>query len=65
MHNDPAHDPGAYGRLCIQTRVIALRNVLWAMGERKRAAALIGDRDALLAAVTQPSDAISDATWAG
>jgi uncharacterized protein len=52
--------PGDYGRLCIQTRVIALYNVLRAMDQTGLAAACLQDGTALAAAVQQPSDRIAD-----
>ena len=52
--------PGEYGRLCIQTRIITLCNVLQAMGQVELADACLRDDRALAAAVRQPSDRIAD-----
>lgn len=52
--------PGEYDRLCIQTRAVALYNVLRAMGQNGLAAASLADGPALAAAVQQPSDRIAD-----
>ena len=50
--------PGAYDRLCIQTRIIALRNVLVAMGHRDLMHRLLEDDEALERAICQASDAL-------
>ncbi len=47
-------------RLCIQTRIIALRNILENMGEGKRMSDLLNNRQALEAFALQPSDALGD-----
>jgi uncharacterized protein len=52
----PAGADGAYDRLCIQTRVIALRNVLKAMGRDDLTRELLADDGALRAAILQPAD---------
>jgi uncharacterized protein len=49
--------PGAYDRLCIQTRIITLRNILHAMGRDDLALALL---QALERAVCQASDLLRD-----
>ncbi len=51
---------GEYGRLCIQTRAIALHNILSAMDETGLGVACLHDGPALAAAVLQPSDRIAD-----
>lgn len=56
--------PGEYGRLCIQTRIITLCNVLQAMGQADLADTCLRDGRALTAAVLQPSDRIADAVAA-
>jgi uncharacterized protein len=53
--------PGAYDRLCIQTRIIALRNILKAMGRDDLAGALLADEDALQGVVWQHVDTIAGA----
>ena len=63
VNNELPLRPGAYGRLCVQTRIIALRNILCAMGQGERMAALWQNTSALQAAVTQDSDLISDVRW--
>jgi uncharacterized protein len=52
--------PGAYDRLCIQTRIITLRNVLKALGRDDLIGALLVDRQALERVVLQVSDAMAD-----
>jgi uncharacterized protein len=54
-------EPGAYTDLCVQTRIIALRNILSAMGREDLVRALLDDRDALESTVWQPVDRIADA----
>jgi len=51
--------PGDYDRLCLQTRLITLRNILEAMGRPDLVHALLEDREALERAVWQASDALS------
>jgi len=60
VNHTPAGPPGAYGRLCIQTRVIALRNVLKALGQDDLAQAWLQDREALERSVQQRSDVLLD-----
>lgn len=52
--------PGAYDRLCIQTRIIALSNILKGMGEEQLVWQLLDDTMALQAAVQQPCDRLLD-----
>jgi uncharacterized protein len=52
--------PGAYDRLCIQTRIITLCNVLQAMGREDLTSALLDDTEALSRAMLQASDAMAD-----
>lgn len=52
--------PGDYDRLCLQTRAIALRNILKALNHDDLACELLQDRPALERAVWQPSDALAD-----
>lgn len=52
--------PGAYDRLCIQTRIIALRNILKAMGQDALAWTWLHDRPALERTAHQGSDALLD-----
>jgi len=54
---------GGYDRLCIQTRIIALSNILKGMGEARVVWELLEDALALKAAVGQASDRLSD--WGG
>ncbi|MGD8623603.1 MAG: hypothetical protein PVJ34_03630 [Anaerolineae bacterium] len=53
--------PRAYDRLCIQTRIIALGNILKAMGQDALLAALLAEDAALARAVEQPTDRIAGA----
>jgi uncharacterized protein len=59
-HVLPAGD-GAYDRLCVQTRIITLGNILRAMGQDALLAALLDDGAALARAVEQRSDRIAEA----
>ncbi len=52
--------PGAYDRLCIQTRIIALRSVLKAMGRDDLVSALLVNAGALEKVVWQASDTMAD-----
>jgi uncharacterized protein len=56
VNHAPAGPPGAYPRLCIQTRIIALRNVLKAMGQDDLAQDWLQDREAMGKSVWQLSD---------
>jgi uncharacterized protein len=60
VHNELPRRPGDYGPRCVQTRVIALRNILYGMGEGERMAALLDNQGALLAAITRDSDLLLD-----
>jgi radical SAM protein with 4Fe4S-binding SPASM domain len=51
---------GAYDRLCLQTRLISLRNLLKTMGFDDLTPALLADDRALERAARQPSDALMD-----
>lgn len=50
--------PGNYDRLCLQTRIITLCNILASMGRTDLVDRLLADRAALEKAIWQPSDAI-------
>ena len=52
--------PGDYDRLCLQTRIITLRNILEAMGRQDLTRKLLGDEEALDRAVRQASDTLAD-----
>ena len=52
--------PGDYDDLCLQTRIITLRNILKAMGRRDLALRLLEDSGALEKAVWQASDTLGD-----
>jgi uncharacterized protein len=52
--------PGAYDRLCIQTRIITLSNILKAMARDDLVAELLADAEALERVVWQVSDAMAD-----
>ena len=60
VNHAPAGPPGAYTRLCIQTRIIALRNILKAMGRDDLAQDWLQDRDATERSVWQVSDVLLD-----
>lgn len=60
VNHPSAGPPGAYDRLCIQTRIIALRNVLKAMGQDHLAREWLRDREAVERSVYQASDLLLD-----
>jgi len=60
VNHAPGGPPGAYDRLCIQTRIISLRNVLKAMGQDHLAREWLGDREAVERSVYQVSDSLLD-----
>ncbi len=60
VNHAPAGPPGTYDRLCIQTRIIALRNVLKAMDHDGLAQKWLRDREKLERSVCQASDLLLD-----
>jgi uncharacterized protein len=60
VNHRPEGPPGTYDRLCIQTRAIALQNVLEAMGQDDLAARWLGSQQAMETAICQPSDLLAD-----
>lgn len=60
VNHTPEGPPGAYDRLCIQTRIIALHNILKAMGQDDLAGDWLQDRDAMERTVYQASDVLLD-----
>jgi uncharacterized protein len=60
VNHAPTGPPGTYDRLCIQTRIIALRNILEAMGQDHLAREWLWDREAAERSVYQPSDLLLD-----
>jgi uncharacterized protein len=60
VHHEQPRQRGAYGRLCIQARAIALFRLLRAMGQAAVADRLLADGKALARAVCQPADGIED-----
>lgn len=60
VNHSPTGPPGAYDRLCAQTRIIALRNVLKAMGQDHLAREWLRDRAVVERAVYQSSDLLLD-----
>ena len=52
--------PGQFDRLCIQTRIITLYNILHDLGQDDLALRLLDDRAALEQAVWQVSDLLGD-----
>jgi uncharacterized protein len=63
VDHEPSGPAGAYDRLCIQTRTIALSSILKGMGEARLVWELLVDAPAMEAAVRQPSDRLVD--WGG
>ena len=55
-----APTPGAYDRQCIQTRIIALRNVLKALGCEGQMSEMLGSPELLARTVLQPSDRLAE-----
>jgi hypothetical protein len=53
---------GDYDRLCVQTRIITLRNILVAMGHQNLVDGLLGERDTLEKAICQSSDTLVEVT---
>ncbi len=60
VNHAPSGPPGAYDRLCIQTRIISLRNLLETMGQDHLVREWIGDREAVERSVYQVSDLLLD-----
>jgi len=56
VNHTPTGPPGKYGRLCIQTRLIALRNALKAMSQDHLAREWLLDHEAVERSVYQVSD---------
>ena len=52
--------PGDYDRLCVQTRIITVRNILKAMGREELMLDLLADDEALGRAICQVSDTLVD-----
>jgi uncharacterized protein len=63
VNHDTSHPPGAYDRLCIQTRIISLRNVLRTMGQDALVSEWLADREAMEESVLRASDLLAD--WEG
>jgi uncharacterized protein len=60
VNHTPTGPPGAYDRLCIQTRIISLCNVLKAMGQDNLVREWLEDREAVERSVYQVSDLLLD-----
>ena len=60
VNHRPEGPPGAYDRLCIQTRIISLRNLLKAMGQDRLVREWLEDREAVERSVYQVSDLLLD-----
>lgn len=60
VNHTPAGTPGEYDRLCVQTRTIALWNVLKAMGQDDLAHEWLRDRAAVAGSVYRASDLLLD-----
>lgn len=60
VNHRPSGRPGAYDRLCIQTRIISLRNLLKAMSQDRLVPEWLGDREAVERSVYQASDSLLD-----
>jgi uncharacterized protein len=59
VNHDPPDRQGNYARLCIQTRVLTLRNILKEMGRDDLMVDLLKDRQSLRRAILQSFDAIA------
>ncbi len=60
VNHGPTGPNGAYDRLCIQTRLIALRNLLQALDQEPLFDAWLQDPSAVKRAILQPSDRLLD-----
>jgi sulfatase maturation enzyme AslB (radical SAM superfamily) len=60
VNHTPAGPPDTYDRLCVQTRIITLRNVLKAMDQQHLVWGWLQDREAAAQSVYQPSDYLLD-----
>jgi uncharacterized protein len=60
VNHTPTGPPGTYGRLCIQTRIITLRNIFKAMGQDHLAREWLLDHEAVERSVYQVSDLLLD-----
>ena len=60
VNHRPDGPPGAYDRLCIQTRIISLRNALEAMGQAHLVREWIAEREAVERSVLRASDRLID-----
>ena len=60
VNHTPTDPSDAYDRLCVQTRIIALRNILEAMGQDHLAREWLWDREAAERSVFQSSDLLLD-----
>jgi uncharacterized protein len=60
VNHGPQGPQAGYDRLCIQTRIITLRNILVAMGQDELVGEWMGQREAAEAAIGQPSDLLLD-----
>ena len=60
VNHGPRGPQGGYDRLCIQTRIIAVRNVLAAMEQDDLVRAWVSQREVAEAAIGQPSDLLVD-----
>ncbi len=60
VNHGPTGPQGAYDRLCAQTRIITVRNILAAMGQDDLAREWIGNREAVERSIGQPSDLLLD-----
>lgn len=60
VNHGPAGPTDGYDRLCIQTRVIALRNILKTMDRNELVRTWLDNREAVERAICQPSDLLID-----
>jgi uncharacterized protein len=60
VNHTPPNSAGDYDRLCLQTRTIALRNILKAMGRQDLIRELLREPEAMERAVRQVSDILVD-----
>ena len=59
-HRVEGWQPGAFDRLCVQARLIALANILHDLGQEPLVTRLLDDPEALARAIGQPSDLLVD-----
>ena len=60
MNHQPADPTGAHARLCVQTRIIAVWNILNSLGRADLAEEWLADDEAVNRTEARPSDLLMD-----